>query len=86
MCVITDAADTQLRPGEDSGMTTLANTLALFGMTLIRFGGRGGGGFAFMLFGLLILGVVVWALVRPYEGPRSNVRPGSSSPAPGAQE
>jgi predicted lipid-binding transport protein (Tim44 family) len=67
-------------------MTTLANTLALFGMALIRFGGRGGGGFAFMLFGLVIVGVVVWALARPYEAPRSSGRPGGSSPAPGAQE
>jgi hypothetical protein len=67
-------------------MTTLANALALFGMALIRFGGRGGGGFLFMLFGLVIVGVVVWALARPYETPRNNARPGSSSAAPGAQE
>jgi hypothetical protein len=67
-------------------MTTLANLLALMGMALIRFGGRGGGGFAFLFFGLLIVGVVVWALARPYESPRSNVRPGGSSAAPGAQE
>ncbi|MGD0632028.1 MAG: hypothetical protein ABR987_22070 [Terracidiphilus sp.] len=67
-------------------MTTLANALALFGMALIRFGGRGGGGFLFMLFGLVIVGVVVWALARPYEAPRTNVRPSSNSPAPGAQE
>ena len=67
-------------------MTTLANTLALMGMALIRFGGRGGGGFLFMLFCLLIVGVVVWALARPYEAPRSNARPSGSSPAPGAQE
>ena len=35
---------------------------------------------------LVALGVVVWALARPYEAPRSNVPPGGSSPAPGAQE
>jgi hypothetical protein len=67
-------------------MTMLANTLALFGMSLIRFGGRGGGGFAFLLFGLLIVGVVVWALARPYEAPRNNARPDGSSPTAGAQE
>lgn len=67
-------------------MTTLANTLALFGITLIRFGGRGGGGFASMIFGLLIVGLVVWALARPYEAPRSNLPRSGSSPAPGAQE
>jgi hypothetical protein len=67
-------------------MITLANAMALMGMALIRFGGRGGGGFLFMLFGLLIVGAVVWALARPYESPRSSVRPGGSSPAPGAQE
>ncbi|MGO9339844.1 MAG: hypothetical protein ACLPY1_20275 [Terracidiphilus sp.] len=67
-------------------MTTLANVLALMGMALIRFGGRGGGGIAFMLFGLLIVGAVVWALARPYETPRNDPRPGASSAAPGAQE
>jgi hypothetical protein len=67
-------------------MTTLANVLALMGMALIRFGGRGGGGFLFMLFGLLIVGVVVWALARPYDAPGSNARPGGSSATPGAQE
>jgi hypothetical protein len=46
-------------------MITLANAMALMGMALIRFGGRGGGGFLFMLFGLLIVGAVVWALARP---------------------
>jgi len=55
-------------------MTTLANALALFGMALIRFGGRSGSGIAFMLFGLLIVGVVVWALARPYEPPKHNAR------------
>jgi hypothetical protein len=49
------------------GMTTCANVLTLMGMSLIRFGGRGGGGFAFLLFGLLIVGVVVWALTRSSE-------------------
>jgi len=46
-------------------MITLANAMALMGMALIRFGGRGGGGFLSMLFGLLIVGAVVWALARP---------------------
>jgi hypothetical protein len=46
-------------------MTTFANALALMGMALIRFGGRGGGGFIFMLLGLAIVGVVVYALARP---------------------
>jgi hypothetical protein len=45
-------------------MTTFANALALLGMALIRFGGRGGGGFVFMLFGLVIVAVLVWALTR----------------------
>jgi hypothetical protein len=49
-------------------MTTFANALALLGMALIRFGGRGGGGFVVMLFGLLIVGVLVWALTRPGSG------------------
>ncbi len=44
-------------------MATLANVLALLGVALIRFGGRGGG-FLFMLFGLVIVGVLVWALTR----------------------
>jgi|HubBroStandDraft_2_1064218.scaffolds.fasta_scaffold6170893_1 hypothetical protein len=43
---------------------TAANTLALLGMAFIRFGGRGGG-FVFLLFGLLIVGVLAWALTRP---------------------
>lgn len=46
-------------------MITLANTLSLLGLALIRFGGRGGGGFFVMLFGLFIVGIVVWALTRP---------------------
>jgi hypothetical protein len=53
------------------GMTTIANMLALVGIALIRFGGRGGGGFAFLLFGLLIVGVVVWALTRPGESAKN---------------
>jgi hypothetical protein len=47
------------------GMTTLANLFALMGIELIRFGGRGGGGFVFLLFGLAAIGIVVWALTRP---------------------
>jgi hypothetical protein len=46
-------------------MTTLANSLALLGMAPIRFGGRGPGGFIWMLFGLAIVGALVWALTRP---------------------
>jgi hypothetical protein len=60
--------DTEPGPRRLLGMTTFANALALFGMALIRFGGRGGGGFLFMLFGLLIVGVLVWALTRPGSG------------------
>lgn len=46
-------------------MTTLANLFALMGIELMRFGGRGSGGFVFLLFGLAVIGVVVWALTRP---------------------
>jgi hypothetical protein len=46
-------------------MTTLANVLALFGMAAIRFGGRGGGGIVFLVFGLAVVGLVAWALTRP---------------------
>jgi hypothetical protein len=72
-------------------MTTLANVLALMGMSLIRFGGRGGGGFIFMLFGLMVVGVVVWALTRPagyptYDAPRSNGPANRNSSAAGTQE
>jgi hypothetical protein len=69
-------------------MTTAANMLTLMGMSLIRFGGRGGGGFAFLLFGLLVIGIVVWALTRPSgNNPAPPVRPpNGSSPAAGAQE
>lgn len=35
------------------------------GIGLIRFGGRGGGGFVFLLFGLAVIAMVVWALARP---------------------
>ena len=51
-------------PGRETGMVTCANALALFGMVLLRIGGRGGG-FAFFLFGLAIVAVVGWALTRP---------------------
>jgi hypothetical protein len=69
-------------------MTTFANALALLGMALIRFGGRGGGGFVFMLFGLAVVGVVVWALTRTggNDAPRSIPGTGGSSPAPRAPE
>jgi hypothetical protein len=46
------------------GMTTLANVFALMGIELIRFGGRGGGGFVFLLFGLAVIVLLVWALTR----------------------
>jgi hypothetical protein len=46
------------------GMATLANMLALMGMALIRFDGRGAGGFVLTLFGLAALGIVVWVLKR----------------------
>jgi hypothetical protein len=46
-------------------MTTLASLFALMGIELIRFGGRGGGGFVFLLFGLAVIVVLVWALTRP---------------------
>ena len=69
-------------------MTTLANVLALIGLAAIRFGGRGGGGFVFMLFGLTVLGVVVWALTRPggNDAAGGGGRTSGSSPAAGAQE
>jgi hypothetical protein len=69
-------------------MTTLANVLALIGIAAIRFGGRGGGGFVFMLFGLVVLGVVVWALTRPdgNDAPRSGGQAGGSSSAARAPE
>jgi hypothetical protein len=69
-------------------MTTLANVLALMGLAAIRFGARFGGGFIFMLFGLMVVGVVVWALTRPIANttPVSGGRPGGSSPAAGTQE
>jgi hypothetical protein len=70
---------------EAIGMTTFANLLGLAGMALIRFGGRGGGGLVFLLFGLAVICVLVWALTRTAgpDLPRSN---GGSSPAPGAKE
>lgn len=65
-------------------MTTIANALTLPGMALIRVGGRGAGGFVFMLFGLAVVGVVVWALTRTGGSdapPRSSGGTGGSSPA-----
>jgi hypothetical protein len=69
-------------------MITIANVLALMGMAAIRYGARIGGGFVFMLFGLMVVGVVVWALTRPIASttPVSGARPGGSSPAAGTQE
>jgi hypothetical protein len=69
-------------------MITLANILALMGMAAIRFGARFSGGFFFMLFGLMVVGLVVWALTRPVVNalPVSGNRPGGSSPAAGTQE
>ena len=69
-------------------MTTTANMLTLMGMALIRFGGRGAGGFVFMLLGLMVVGLVVWALTRPAgnDAPRSDGPTGTGSPAAGAQE
>jgi hypothetical protein len=63
------------------GMMTSANVLALLGMSLVRFGGRGGGGFAFLLFGLLIVSVAAWALTRSSESakvPAKAVAPGTT--------
>jgi cbb3-type cytochrome oxidase subunit 3 len=68
MCVLTCAADgnSDLRTAEDyQKMTTFANAWALLGIFLIRFGGRGGGGFVFMLLGLAVVAVVAYALARP---------------------
>jgi hypothetical protein len=59
-------------PRKEIAMITCANALALFGMALIRFGGRGGGGFLFLLFGLAIIAVVVWALTRPIRNESAN--------------
>ena len=50
-------------------MITCANLLGLLGVELIRFGGRGGAGFFFLLTGLLVIGLVVWALTRTSEFP-----------------
>jgi hypothetical protein len=46
-------------------MTTCANLLALMALELIRWSGRGGSGFVFLMFGLAIVGIVAWALARP---------------------
>jgi hypothetical protein len=64
------------------------NVLAMIGLAAIRFGGRGGGGFVFMLFGLAVLGVVVWALTQPgsKDAAGSGGRAGRSSPSAGTQE
>jgi hypothetical protein len=43
---------------------SIGRVLALMGLTLIRFGGRGGEGFAFLLAGVLAVGLVAWALMR----------------------
>jgi hypothetical protein len=69
-------------------MTTFANVLALLGMSMIRFGGRISGGFIFMLFGLIVVGVVVWALTRPteYVVTRSNGPSGRASSPASTQE
>jgi hypothetical protein len=69
-------------------MITLANVLALMGMAAIRFGVRFSGGFVFTLFGLMVVGAVVWALTRPVANttPVSGARPAGSSPAAGTQE
>jgi hypothetical protein len=66
-------------------MTTFANLLGLFGMALIRFGERGGGGLVFLLFGLAVVFLLVWALTRTADPdlPRSSE---GNSPAPGAKE
>lgn len=51
-------------------MVTLANTLALVGIALIRFGGRvGGGGFALLVLGLVMVALVAWTVATPYRGP-----------------
>lgn len=69
-------------------MITLANVLALMGMAAIRYGARIGGGFVFMVLGLMVVGAVVWALTRPIANatPASGGQPGGSSPAAGTQE
>lgn len=57
-------------------------------LALMRLGGGRGGGFVFTLFGLAVVGVLVWALTRPDGNDRaqSEGRTGGSSPAPGAPE
>ena len=58
------------RIAEEEWMITLANTLALVGMTLIRFGGRGGGGgFALLVLGLVMVALVAWTVATPYRRP-----------------
>lgn len=46
-------------------MAAIANVPAMLGMDLLRFGGRGGAGFFFLLLMVLVLGVVAYALTRP---------------------
>jgi hypothetical protein len=51
-------------------MTTVANSLALVALALIRFGGRGGGeGFALLVVGLVMLAIVAWTVATPYRRP-----------------
>jgi hypothetical protein len=45
-------------------LTTVGNLLGLLGFAAIRFGMRGGG-FFLTLFGLVIIGALVWALTKP---------------------
>ncbi len=63
---VTTDAETAIRPSPRRrfNMTTCANLLGLFGLALIRFGGRGGAGLVFLFLGLLIIGLLVWALTR----------------------
>lgn len=66
----TARGDSLPRIAEEDGMITLANTMALVGMALIRFGGRGGGGgFALLLLGLVMIALVAWTVATPYRGP-----------------
>lgn len=53
-------------PQRETIMITCANLATLLSAALIRWGGRGGGGFAFLFFGLAIVAVLIWALTRPH--------------------
>jgi hypothetical protein len=44
---------------------TIANLATMLGLSLVRFGNRGGSGFAFLMLGVFVIGLVVWALTRP---------------------